>query len=609
MRAWVVDEIKPGGRMELRDIAMPAARGDECLVRVEAAGVNFLDTLMMRGLYQVKPPLPFTPGVEIVGVVVERGPESPYAIGDRLCALIDQGGFAEFARAPQLASLKVPNDMPARDAVSLPSVYPTAFLALRDRARLEPAETVLVQAGAGGVGSAATQLAKRWDARVIATAGGAEKAALCRELGADVALDYNAGGFVESVRQATAGRGVDVVVDPVGGKVTLDSLRCLGWGGRTRCGRLRRRSDRGNSRQSASSEERGGSRRLLGGLPRSPPRDRRADIPGDFRPLFGGRRPAACPRRLFARRGRPRARGDRGSRDGGQGGDLDGRAAVIDPDRLLGLRFPEVRHAFTRRDTILYALGVGIGCDPLDPQQLRFVYEPDLVALPTMAVTLAYPGYSYRDLDTGLDHQRTVHASENVTIHATLPIEGEVVARPRVIGVIDKGRERGALVVSERDIRDTATGTLIATVRQTAMCRGDGGFSGAPQRKEGGAALPARAPDRALTLPTSPQAALIYRLSGDPNPLHVDPEFAHAAGFPRPVLHGLATMGLICHAAVREALDGAPERLRSMDCRFTVPVYPGDAIACGFWRTETDWMFRASVGDRPVAFGTILAAP
>jgi NADPH2:quinone reductase len=232
VRAWVVNEITPSGSMQLRDVPRPAAAGDECLVRVEAAGVNFLDTLMMRGLYQVKPPLPFTPGVEIVGVVAERGPESPYAIGDRLCALIDQGGFAEFARVPRLASLKVPGDMPARDAVSLPSVYPTAFLALRDRAQLKPAETVLVHAGAGGVGSAAIQLAKRWAAKVIATAGGAAKVALCRELGADIALDYNAGGFVESVRQATAGRGVDVVVDPVGGKVTLDSLRCLGWGGR-----------------------------------------------------------------------------------------------------------------------------------------------------------------------------------------------------------------------------------------------------------------------------------------------------------------------------------------------------------------------------------------
>jgi NADPH:quinone reductase len=179
----------------------PVAAGDECLVRVEAAGVNFLDTLMMRGLYQVKPLPPFTPGIEIVGVVVERGPDSLYAIGDRLCALMHHGGFAEFARVPRLASLKIPDDMPARDAVSLPSVYPTAFLALRDRARLKPAETVLIHAGAGGVGSAAIQLAKRWDARVIATAGGAQKVALCRELGADVALDYSEGSFVESVRE------------------------------------------------------------------------------------------------------------------------------------------------------------------------------------------------------------------------------------------------------------------------------------------------------------------------------------------------------------------------------------------------------------------------
>ena len=160
MRAWVVSEITQSGSMALRhDVAEPTVAADECLVRVEAAGVNFLDTLMMRGLYQVKPRLPFTPGVEIVGVVVERGPDSPYAVGDRLCALVDQGGFAEFARVPRLASLRIPADMPARDAVSLPSVYPTAFLALRDRARLEAGESVLVHAGAGGVGSAAIQLA------------------------------------------------------------------------------------------------------------------------------------------------------------------------------------------------------------------------------------------------------------------------------------------------------------------------------------------------------------------------------------------------------------------------------------------------------------------
>ncbi len=232
MRAWVVSEITQEGSMELRDVAPPGVSADECLVRVEAAGVNFLDTLMMRGLYQVKPRLPFTPGIEIVGIVVERGPDSPYAVGDRLCALMDHGGFAELARIPRVASLRIPSAMPARDAVSLPSVYPTAFLALRDRAGLKAGETVLVHAGAGGVGSAAIQLAKHWGATVIATAGGPDKAAVCRELGADVAIDYCAGGFVESVREATGSRAVDVVVDPVGGKVTLDSLRCLAWGGR-----------------------------------------------------------------------------------------------------------------------------------------------------------------------------------------------------------------------------------------------------------------------------------------------------------------------------------------------------------------------------------------
>ncbi len=232
MRAWVVSELTQSGAMALREVADPSVAADECVVRVEAAGVNFLDTLMMRGLYQVKPPLPFTPGVEIVGVVVERGPDSPYAVGDRLCTLIDHGGFAEFARIPRLASLRVPSAMPARDAVSLPSVYPTAYLALRDRAGLKAGETVLVHAGAGGIGSASIQLAKHWGATVIATAGGPDKVALCHDLGADAAIDYRAGGFVQSVREATGGKGVDVVVDPVGGQVTNDSLRCLAWGGR-----------------------------------------------------------------------------------------------------------------------------------------------------------------------------------------------------------------------------------------------------------------------------------------------------------------------------------------------------------------------------------------
>ena len=232
MQAWVVEEITQQGRMELRDIAMPAPLGDGCVIKVEAAGVNFLDTLMVRGRYQVKPPLPFTPGVEAVGRVVEAGPGSPHASGDRICAAIGQGAYAEYAAVPRGASAGVPPDLSVDDAVGLMIAYPTAYLALRTRAALQPGETVLVNGGAGGVGSAAIHLAKHWGARVIAAAGGADKVALCLQMGADAAIDYRAEPFVEAIRREAGSRGVDVVFDPVGGQVALDSLRCLGWGGR-----------------------------------------------------------------------------------------------------------------------------------------------------------------------------------------------------------------------------------------------------------------------------------------------------------------------------------------------------------------------------------------
>jgi acyl dehydratase len=278
---------------------------------------------------------------------------------------------------------------------------------------------------------------------------------------------------------------------------------------------------------------------------------------------------------------------------------------VLDPNRLLALDFPEVAHTYTQRDTILYALGVGLGLNPLNPSELRYVFEKNLVALPTMAVTLAYPGYWYRDLETGLDHVRVVHASEVATIHEPLPVEATVVAKPRVVEVVDKGRDKGALVVSERDIKLASSGKILATVRQTALCRGDGGFAATPGPREKLIAPPDRRPDSVLALPTSPQAALIYRLSGDPNPLHVDPEFARAAGFERPILHGLATMGVVCHAAVRTLFGDEPKFLSSMDCRFTSPVYSGDSITSEFWKVERNWLFRAQAGTKIVALGSV----
>ena len=232
MRAWIVEQILPDGEIRLAEVPRPVPSGDQCLLQVEAAGVNFLDTLMIRGQYQVKPSLPFTPGIEVSGVVTEAGPESPYKVGDRLCAMCDYGGFAEYAIVPRIGSQKLPAEISSRDAVALPIIYPTAHLALRHRARLQAGETVLVHAGAGGVGSAAIQLAKHWGARVIATAGGPEKAALCRHLGADIAIDYSAEPLLDALRRVVGSAGVDVVVDPVGGQVAVDSLRCLAWGGR-----------------------------------------------------------------------------------------------------------------------------------------------------------------------------------------------------------------------------------------------------------------------------------------------------------------------------------------------------------------------------------------
>jgi NADPH2:quinone reductase len=232
MKAWVVSEITELGSMTFRDEPTPGVAGDACLVRVEAAGVNFLDKLMIRGQYQEKPPLPFTPGIEVVGTVTDRCPDSPYAIGDRLCAMIENGGYAEFAVVPRLASQQIPLEMPSHVAVGLPIIYPTAYLALVDRTRAQAGETVLVHGGAGGVGSGgdpACQTFRRASDRNRWRPG---QVALCRELGADIAIDYGQASIADEVRKSTDGRGVGVVIDPVGGNVAVESLRVLAWAGR-----------------------------------------------------------------------------------------------------------------------------------------------------------------------------------------------------------------------------------------------------------------------------------------------------------------------------------------------------------------------------------------
>ena len=232
---------------------------------------------------------------------------------------------------------------------------------------------------------------------------------------------------------------------------------------------------------------------------------------------------------------------------------------AIDYDKLLALKIPETEHTYTDKDTMLYALGVGLGHDPLDAKQLDFVYEKNLKALPTFAAVLGYPGFWVRDLDTGIDWVKIVNGEQGVVLHQPVKPAGTVIGKSRIVEVIDKGAGKGALVYTERKVTDKASGALIATVTQTTFCRADGGFGGPPRESPPVHKIPDRAPDLACDLGTRPEQAMIYRLSADRNPLHVDPEVAKAAGYPRPILHGLGTFGVVGHALLKSVCGYDPD--------------------------------------------------
>jgi acyl dehydratase len=271
--------------------------------------------------------------------------------------------------------------------------------------------------------------------------------------------------------------------------------------------------------------------------------------------------------------------------------------AVLDVDRLKAYAVPVSRDAYDPRDTILYALGTGAGLsDQID--ELGLVFERRLQALPTMALVLGTPGFWLMDPKLELDWAKILHGEQSLRLHRPLDPHGELTGSTRIGDLADKGAGKPALLRCHRRL-ETLGGSLVAEMDETWVLREAGGFGG-PRTLPGSdpVVLPDVAPDATIDLPTSPQQAMLYRLSGDRNPLHIEPQTARIGGFDRPILHGLATMGLAARALIHLCCGGDPARLSSIAVRFTAPVYPGDTIRTEIWRDGSNILFRAAVTGR-----------
>lgn len=273
---------------------------------------------------------------------------------------------------------------------------------------------------------------------------------------------------------------------------------------------------------------------------------------------------------------------------------------AIDADRLLNYQVEDVRQHYTPRDSAFYALSVGMGQDPLDKARLAFV-DPNAGAgqkvLPSMALVLGYPGPWLTRPDTTVDTKHFLHGTQAIEWHRPFPPQGDVIGKTRVLRLADRGEGKHAMVLSERRIVDARTETPYATLTQVHVLRGQGGFGGDPTPLPAPAALPETAPDFVVDVLTTPDQALYYRLNGDLFALHADPDMARASGFERPILHGMCVAGIATQVMMGRLAGNDPARMRSIDMRFSAPVYPGGTIRIEGW---SDGAFRARCAERDV---------
>ena len=263
------------------------------------------------------------------------------------------------------------------------------------------------------------------------------------------------------------------------------------------------------------------------------------------------------------------------------------------------------------KDVMLYALGIGLGADPMNETELAFVYERGLKVVPTAATVLAAGGGGGRAARAAaqeaanppgfrvsqLNFLMVVHGEQKVELHKPLPTTGTFTAEGRTVGAYDKGEGKGAVIINETVWTDEK-GEKVATLTGSTFARGDGGFGGPSDGAPEPHAVPTRAPDLSVDISTREDQALLYRLNGDRNPLHSDPDVAKRAGFPRPILHGLCTYGITCRAVLQAITGYDPDQILSHQARFSAPVFPGDVITVDLWRDGKQISFEARVKAR-----------
>ena len=268
-------------------------------------------------------------------------------------------------------------------------------------------------------------------------------------------------------------------------------------------------------------------------------------------------------------------------------------------EKIKNWPIPEGYQEYSANDCILYALAVGAGAG--DPAaDLDLIYEKKLKVLPTMAVTMASQGTMWvADPATGIDLSKLLHGEQYLTIHKPFPVSAKVKSRSYVEEIYDKGVEKGSVMMLAREISDADSGEHLATCTSAVFLRGNGGCGGPSTGQPKPQAIPEREPDFVIDAISREEQAALYRLTGDTNPLHIDPKFAAMGGFPKPILHGLCTYGFAARAVISAVCNGDPARLRKFNLRFANPVFPGETLRTQIWKeSDGSAAFRTFVVER-----------